>query len=197
MCRTCPLLHRTDICGVVQRLPRRVSVPQAQVRFLPPLLMKFTAMKILTLIIKQKWFDAILSGEKTVETREVRPTNTKYISYRDNNTGKVYKKDSDVPESAWDSEKGVDTVINHYDAIQFWVATKSDLCIMPDHHLAFFSAHSFAQHPLIHGLKFLTIQVIQGIIFYIYKPRLPKELDHVYGEQNMDIDFSFHPDRDQ
>ena len=110
MCRTCPLLHRTDICGVVQRLPRRVSVPQAQVRFLPPLLMKFTAMKILTLIIKQKWFDAILSGEKTVETREVRPTNTKYISYRDNNTGKVYKKDSDVPESAWDSEKGVDTV---------------------------------------------------------------------------------------
>lgn len=58
MCRTCPLLHRTDICGVVQRLPRRVSVPQAQVRFLPPLLMKFTAMKILTLIIKQKWFDA-------------------------------------------------------------------------------------------------------------------------------------------
>ena len=121
MCRTCPLLHRTDICGVVQRLPRRVSVPQAQVRFLPPLLMKFTAMKILTLIVKQKWFDSILSGEKTVETREVRPTNTKYISYRDNNTGKVYKKDSDVPESAWDSEKGVDTVINHYDAIQFWV----------------------------------------------------------------------------
>lgn len=95
MCRTCPLLHRTDICGVVQRLPRRVSVPQAQVRFLPPLLMKFTAMKILTLIIKQKWFDAILSGEKTVETREVRPTNTKYISYRDNNTGKVY------PLSKW------------------------------------------------------------------------------------------------
>ena len=71
MCRTCPLLHRTDICGVVQRLPRRVSVPQAQVRFLPPLLMKFTAMKILTLIIKQKWFDAILSGEKTVETRQL------------------------------------------------------------------------------------------------------------------------------
>ena len=29
-------------------------------------------MKILTLIIKKQWFDAILSGEKTVETREVR-----------------------------------------------------------------------------------------------------------------------------
>lgn len=87
---------------------------------MPPLQIDET-MKILTLIIKQKNFDAILAGEKTVETREVRPTNTKYISYRDNNTGKVYKKDSDVPESAWDSEKGVDTVINHYDAIQFWV----------------------------------------------------------------------------
>ena len=55
-------------------------------------------MKILTLIIKKQWFDAILSGEKTVETREVRPTNTKYISYRDNNTGRMYKKDTDVPE---------------------------------------------------------------------------------------------------
>lgn len=52
-------------------------------------------MKILTLIIKKKWFDAILSGEKKIETREVRPTNTKYISYQDNNTGKVYKKDVD------------------------------------------------------------------------------------------------------
>ena len=67
-------------------------------------------MKILTLIIKKQWFDAILSGEKTVETREVRPTNTKYISYRDNNTGRMYKKDTDVPESAWDSDKGVSTV---------------------------------------------------------------------------------------
>ena len=84
-------------------------------------------MKILTLIIKQKWFDAILSGEKTVETREVRPTNTKYISYRDNNTGKVYKKDSDVPESARDSEKGVDTDINHYDALQFWSTTVTNI----------------------------------------------------------------------
>ena len=78
-------------------------------------------MKILTLIIKKQWFDTILSGEKTVETREVRPTNTKYISYRDNNTGRMYKKDTDVPESAWDSDKGVDTVVNSYDAIRCWV----------------------------------------------------------------------------
>ena len=93
---------------------------------LAPATKKASSMKILTLIIKKKWFDAILSGEKTVETREVRPTNTKYISYRDNSTGTVYKKDSDVPESAWDSDKGVDTVINHYDAIQFWVGYETN-----------------------------------------------------------------------
>lgn len=78
-------------------------------------------MKILTLIIAKKWFDAILSGEKTVETREVKPSNTKYISYRDNNTGVIYRKDADVPDAAWESSKGVDIVINQYDAIQFWV----------------------------------------------------------------------------
>lgn len=31
------------------------------------------------------------------------------------------QKDTDVPESAWDSDKGVDTVVNSYDAIRFWV----------------------------------------------------------------------------
>lgn len=33
--------------------------------------------KRLTLSIKQKFFDQILSGEKTVETREIRPSNVK------------------------------------------------------------------------------------------------------------------------
>lgn len=83
-------------------------------------------MKILTLIIAKKWFDAILSGEKTVETREVKPSNTKYISYRDNNTGVIYRKDADVPDAAWASSKGVDIVINQYDAIQFWVGYAAD-----------------------------------------------------------------------
>lgn len=83
-------------------------------------------MKILTLIISKKWFDAILSGEKTVETREVKPSNTKYISYRDNNTGVIYRKDADVPDAAWESSKGVDIVINQYDAIQFWVGYAAD-----------------------------------------------------------------------
>ena len=39
-------------------------------------------MKILTLIIKQVFFDAIISGKKKTETRELRPkSETKYIEY--------------------------------------------------------------------------------------------------------------------
>ena len=34
-------------------------------------------MEILTLIIKQKFFDEILSGKKTQEFREIRPTTQK------------------------------------------------------------------------------------------------------------------------
>jgi hypothetical protein len=34
-------------------------------------------MKTLTLIIKQKYFDQILSGEKKIETREIRPSSEK------------------------------------------------------------------------------------------------------------------------
>ena len=121
MCRTCPLLHRTDICGVVQRLPRRVSVPQAQVRFLPPLLMKFTAMKILTLIIKQKWFDAILSGEKRSRpAKYARPTRNTFHT-ETTTQAKSTRKTVTCPNRRGTAEKGVDTVINHYDAIQFWV----------------------------------------------------------------------------
>ena len=39
-------------------------------------------MNILTLSIKQKYFDEILAGKKTHEYREIRPTNAKkYITY--------------------------------------------------------------------------------------------------------------------
>lgn len=41
-------------------------------------------MKILTLIIKQTWFDQIIQGEKKQETRELRPkSEKKYIQYDD------------------------------------------------------------------------------------------------------------------
>jgi len=40
--------------------------------------------KELLLIIKKKWLEKILSGEKTVETREIRPKTAKqYIEFKD------------------------------------------------------------------------------------------------------------------
>lgn len=56
-----------------------------------------TIMNILTLSIKQKYFDEILAGTKTHEYREIRPTNAKkYITYLCN--GKEYKADEELPE---------------------------------------------------------------------------------------------------
>lgn len=72
-------------------------------------------MKILTLSIKQKFFDEILAGKKTQEFREIRPTNSsKYIRYILN--GKEYKSVDDMP----DSEEGdFDVAPIQYDAIKF------------------------------------------------------------------------------
>lgn len=80
-------------------------------------------MKVLTLIIKQKWFDEILSGEMTIETREVRPnTMKKYTRIQDLNTGKIYDSYKDVPPEPENGEdKGIEFLPREYDAIQFWV----------------------------------------------------------------------------
>lgn len=70
-------------------------------------------MKILTLSIKQKYFDEIVKGTKKNEYREVRPTNShRYITY--SYAGKEYKKYSDIPEDA----EEVDVNIIRYDAIK-------------------------------------------------------------------------------
>lgn len=54
-------------------------------------------MNVLTLSIKQKYFDEILAGEKTHEYREIRPSNAKkYITYMCG--GKEYKVDEELPE---------------------------------------------------------------------------------------------------
>ena len=54
-------------------------------------------MNVLTLSIKQKYFDEILAGKKTHEYREIRPTNAKkYITYLCG--GKEYKADEELPE---------------------------------------------------------------------------------------------------
>ena len=69
-------------------------------------------MKVLTLSIKQKYFDQILAGEKKVETREIRPTNAKrYINYECG--GVMYDADADLPESG-----EINIVPIQYDAIK-------------------------------------------------------------------------------
>lgn len=79
-------------------------------------------MKILNLIIKQEYFDAILSGEKKTETREIRPnTSARYIEYFNVNTGEVYARPDDVPEGA-----PIDARCIEYDAIRFFVVYAKD-----------------------------------------------------------------------
>lgn len=69
-------------------------------------------MEILTLSIKQKYFDEILAGTKTHEYREIRPTNAKkYITYLCG--GKEYKVDEELPE-----EGDVELNPIKYDAIK-------------------------------------------------------------------------------
>lgn len=70
-------------------------------------------MKILTLVIKQKYFDAILSGRKVQEFREIRPTTEK----------KYIELDEDG--YAAEDENG-NCVPVKYDAIRFYVGYNKD-----------------------------------------------------------------------
>lgn len=77
-------------------------------------------MKILNLIIKQKFFDEILAGKKKQEFREIRPTTSKkYINYVCD--GKEYNDPDTLPE---DGE--TDIVPIQYDAIRFFVGYNKD-----------------------------------------------------------------------
>jgi hypothetical protein len=70
-------------------------------------------MKILNLIIKQKYFDAIMAGRKVQEFREIRPTTEKkYIEL-------------DEEGYAVEDEKG-NCVPIKYDAIRFYVGYEKD-----------------------------------------------------------------------
>ena len=70
-------------------------------------------MKILSLIIKQKYFDAILQGRKVQEFREIRPTNErKYVQFDDRGQLVLDENDCCVPVK--------------YDAIRFYVGYATD-----------------------------------------------------------------------
>lgn len=78
-------------------------------------------MKILTLIIKQSYFDEIIAGKKTEEYREVKPTtSSKYIYYVDEE-GNQYKPSALPPEDV-----PLDLMLIEYDAIQFYVGYNAD-----------------------------------------------------------------------
>lgn len=64
-------------------------------------------MEILTLIIKQKFFDEILSGKKRQEYREIRPT--------------TQKKYCQLDAEGYCVEVNGELQPRHYDAIQFFV----------------------------------------------------------------------------
>lgn len=70
-------------------------------------------MKILNLIIKQKYFDAILAGRKVQEFREVRPT--------------TVKKYIELDEDGYEREDEYGNAIPiKYDAIRFFVGYSAD-----------------------------------------------------------------------
>lgn len=70
-------------------------------------------MKVLNLIIKQKYFDAILAGRKVQEFREVRPTTIKKLLQLDEEGYEI------------EDENGNAQPIK-YDAIQFYVGYNKD-----------------------------------------------------------------------
>lgn len=78
-------------------------------------------MNILTLIIKQSYFDEIIAGKKKEEYREVKPTTaSKYIYYVDEQ-GNQYKPSALPPEDVPLEERLIE-----YDAIQFYVGYNAD-----------------------------------------------------------------------
>ena len=65
-------------------------------------------MKVLTLIIKQKWFNEIISGEKTEEYRDVTPT--------------MVKRYLELDEEGFEKEdENGNSIPIRYDAIRFFV----------------------------------------------------------------------------
>lgn len=71
-------------------------------------------LKVLNLIIKQVYFDAILKGEKTEEYREIKPTTYKKLIVTDEE-GNIALETNEV-----------NTIAIEYDAIRFFVGYAKD-----------------------------------------------------------------------
>jgi hypothetical protein len=75
-------------------------------------------MKVLTLSIRQKYFDEILAGTKNIETREITPKNSsRYGIYTAE--GQQYSKYSDIPKNIKQND-GIDITFDliKYDALK-------------------------------------------------------------------------------
>lgn len=73
-------------------------------------------MKILTLIIKQKFFDEIVNGRKTIEYRDVTRTSAKKLVLTDENGRLIENQESDVSPY----------YPKEYDAIRFYVGYQKE-----------------------------------------------------------------------
>lgn len=73
-------------------------------------------MKILTLIIKQKFFDEIVNGRKSIEYRDVTRTNAKKLVQTDENGYLIENQESNVSPY----------YPKNYDAIRFYVGYQKD-----------------------------------------------------------------------
>ena len=80
-------------------------------------------MRILNLSIKRKFFDAILSGEKKTEAREIRPTNSQKYGYYEN-CGIKYDKFSEMPENLINDDLRFNA--KKYDALKLFTGAYSE-----------------------------------------------------------------------
>jgi len=116
-------------------------------------------MKVLNLIIKQQWFDAILSGEKTQEFREIRPHSVK----------KYQEVDANGEEVTAEYEDGWCFVPRKYDAIRFYVGYNKDrdmaLVEVKDAHIDLFFDEE-TKEPLTYefnGNEYYAAQVVYDL----------------------------------
>lgn len=111
-------------------------------------------MEILTLIIKQKFFDEILSGKKKQEFREIRP-----------NTQKKYCQ---LDAEGYCVEKDGELQPKHYDAIRFFVGYSKDrasaLVEVKDEKIELFEDenHNFIEYTY-QGEIYLAAQVVYDL----------------------------------